>query len=431
MLNIASEWLIILFIVLINAAFVVAEIALLTSRKSRLQTLAKKGVFGANKAISLKEKPEFFLSTVQVGITLMSILIGFYGGKELVGHIAGYISTIRLVGKYSIEIANTLIIIVITFITVLGEIIPKRIAMLYPEKSAILVAWVMTLFMKMFYPFVLALSISTRWVLRILAIKEVDNHISAEELKHIITQAENEGTVEKAERDMITRLIHLSDMKVGAIMTPRRQIIAIDIEIGNQENITKLLDNQFSYFPVISGSFDNVIGMVSVKSILKDKVKIGNTYIRDHLQPVLYVPDSARLSQLLELFKAEKSKIALVTDEYGDIEGIVTLNDILKTFIGDIATQVDGAKPSITNRKDGSWIVSGNLLVEELKALLSIDLLPGEDDDEYRTLASFILAQFDQYPKVGDTCKAEGYVFKIIKMDAFRIDRVLIKKLIN
>lgn len=425
----ASDLAVILVIIFINSLFVLAEIAILTSRKSKLQKLVAENRIGAAKAIQLKEAPEDFLSTVQMGITLMSIVIGFYSGSALVEQLADVFVKIPLLSEYASQIAGTIIICVITFLTVLGEIIPKRIAMLYPEKCALAISYLMLLFTKIFYPFVKTLSFATKIVLKLLRIKEITAEISAEELKMIISQAENEGTVEKAERDMIRRLIHLSDTKVGAIMTPRTNIIALDLQDSDKDNCQKLLNNAFNSFPVINGSFDQLIGIVYVKDLFNDNLLNNEFNLQRRLQPVVYIPDVARLTQLLELFREKVIRVAIVLDEHGEIEGIVTFNDILKTFIGDMATQNPGETPSIVPLRNSTWIVSGSLTIEAIKELIDISSLPGEDEDDYRTIASFILKQFNQLPQAGDAFDAVGYHFKVIKMDKFRIDRLLIRKI--
>jgi putative hemolysin len=422
-----QEWLIILLIIAVNSLFVIAEIAILTSRKTKLQKLSNDGSIGASKALILKEQPEVFLSTVQVGITLMSIIIGFYSGSRISGDIAELIKHIPLINIYANAMANFLVICIITFFTVLGEIIPKRIGMLYPEKYACFISLLMLLFSKLFYPFIYALSASTKFILKLLKVKERPSEITPEEIKMIVSQAEHEGMVDKTERDMIRRLIHLSDMKVGAIMTPRKQIIYLDIQDSDEDNLKKLAKYSFNYFPVIDGSLDKLVGLLSVKDLFNTKITNKSIQLKAQILDILFIPEVARLTKLLELFREKQFRIAIALDEYGEIEGIVTFNDILKTFVGDLATQEKGQTPSIVNRKDGSFMVNGNVQIEVIMELLQLTSLPGEDEEDYRTISSFILKQLNRLPKVGDSFEAAGYIFKVIKMEKFRIDKILIK----
>jgi putative hemolysin len=421
------EWLIIILIILGTSLFVLAEISLLTSRKAKLQKLSNEGSLAASKALQLKNQPEAFLSMAQVGITFMSILIGFYSGARITEEFSNIVALIPFLAPYSETVASFLVILTITYLTVLGEIIPKRLAMLYPEKFACLLSFFMLFFMKIFYPFVVLLSASLKFFFKIFKVKENQAEVTAEEIKMIITQAENEGTVDKTERDMIKRLIHLSDIKVGAIMTPRIKMICLDLHEPNAENLKKLTTHSFNYYPVIDGGLDKLVGLVATKQLLNTKITNSVINTKSKKNEVLFIPEVARLPKLLELFKEKRSKIAIVLDEYGEIEGIVSLNDILKTFVGDLATQEKGQAPSVTSRKDGSLIVNGNVPIEEIMEILQVTSLPGEDEEDYRTISSFILKQLNCVPKPGDSFKAVGHIFKVIKMDKFRIDKVSIK----
>ncbi|AIF81524.1 hypothetical protein I862_04830 [endosymbiont of Acanthamoeba sp. UWC8] len=427
MLSHFKEWFIIILIIGINSLFVLAEIAIITSRRTKLKKYADDGSLGANKALRLKDQPEAFLSTVQIGITLLSIIIGFYSGSELSGDLADKLKQYPIISTYAGVIANLLVVVVITYLTVLGEIIPKRIAMLYPEKLATYVSYLMLLFMKVFYPFIFLLSGSTKFALKLLKIKDRTSEITHEEIKMFVTQAENEGTVDKTEMDMIKRLIHLSDIKVGTIMTPRKKMVCLDLNDPEEINLEKLSKHPFNYFPVIDGKLENFIGLVSVKDLFNTQITDSILNLKSKSIDVLYIPEVATLTKLLESFKEHQSRVAMVLDEYGEIEGIVTLNDILKTFVGDLVTQDRGQTPSIIKKKDGSLNVNGNVPIEEIMELLQLSSLPGDKEEDYRTISSFILKQLNRMPEIGDSFEAGGYIYKVTKMDKFRIDRVSIK----
>ncbi|CAL7960858.1 putative hemolysin [Alphaproteobacteria bacterium] len=417
-----------LILILFNAFFVLSEIAILTSAKAKLHKMAQKGDLGAKKAIKLSHEPDVFLSTVQIGITLISALLGLYSGKSMGEYIGKLIRHIPHIGPYSEIVGLAIALVIVTYFTVLSEIVPKRIAMLHPEKTASLISYVMPIFIKLAYPFIYVLTLSTKYCLKLLRVKENNKHLSLEEIKFMINQTEHSGTLEKIERDMIKRLVNLSNMEVGAIMTPRNKITALDINDDDRININKLKQYHFNYFPVINGDLNQLIGIIAVKKLIN--ANINNEMLIETAKtfPLTYVPEMAKVTKLIELFRNKQLKVAVVLDEYGEIEGIVTLNDILKTFLGDLVILVEGKKPGIIKKKDDSYIVDGNILIEEVMELLQISSLPNDEDEDYRTLAGFILRQLNTLPKIGDAFPASGWVFKVIKMDHFRIDSVLISK---
>jgi len=262
-------------------------------------------------------------------------------------------------------------------------------------------------------------------------VKEHPVEITSEEIKHMVSQAESEGLVEKTEKDMIKRLMHLSDIKVGAIMTPRKKMVSLDLQNTADDNLKIILEHAFNYFPLINGGLHDFIGLISVKNLIQSKITNEMLRLKAKSKAILFIPDAARLTHLLELFRKKMVRIAVVLDEYGEIEGIVTFNDILKTFIGDVATSEEGRAPSILNIKKGGFIVNGNLPIEEVKELLQVSSLPGDAEEDYRTLASFILKQLNRLANVGDSFQAVGHTFKVIKTEKFRIDRVMIEPLRN
>ncbi|MBS0235867.1 MAG: HlyC/CorC family transporter [Proteobacteria bacterium] len=420
------SWLIIFAIIVVNSMFVIAEVALLTSRQVRLERMVQNGSKGANIAISLTKTPERFLSVIQIGITLMNILLGLYSGATVGDTLVHWLDEVPSLQEYSYEISNGVMVLIITYITVLGEIIPKRIAMLSPEKLASILSYGMLFLMKIAAPLVNSLIFSTKLVMRILRVKETSEPITVEELKIFINQAEHSGMVDKTERDMIRRLVHLSDITVGAIMTPRSKIIYLNTKDSDEENLRKVSMYPFNFFPVIDGDSSNILGIVSVKTILNLKMQGKELLLRSRVRPALYMPENARLTKLIEILRAKQIRIAIVIDEYGGIEGLVTFNDIVKTFVGDIATMVDGSKPMLTGTSGGGYSVAGNVPVEEIMEVLGLHSLPGDEEEDYRTLASFIMKQLNKIPAKGESFIAMGWKFEVTNMDNFRVDKVLI-----
>jgi len=419
---------ILILLIALTSFFVSAEIAIVASKKSKLNSLSKNNK-GAKTALSLISKPEDFLSTVQVGITLINVMIGIYSGAAISNDIAKLIGRFETLYQYREEISYSLVIICITYFTVLGEVVPKRIAMLYPEKVASLTSYLMLFFTKLFYPFVKLLGFSTKFALKILKIKEPQSKITMEELKMMVNQAEVAGMLAATEYDMLRRIIHLSNAQVGAIMTPRNKIIWIDIKDKDRGNVQKIIKYPFHYFPVIEGGLNKIIGIATFKNLFKEDLTNQKIISITKGTEVVYIPEMARVSKLIDLFREKKLRIALVVDEYGDIEGLVTLNDVLKILVGDLAIGMDSNKaPDIIKNSDNSYTVSGNILIEEVMSLLEVSSLPGDEEEDYRTLAGFILSQIGKVPKIGDTFHSMDWSFKIIKMDKRRIERVLLKK---
>ncbi len=426
-----TDVLMIFFIIIINSFFVLSEISILTSGKAKLHKMSAKGNRGAKQAIKLIQQPEVFLSTMQIGITLMSALLGLYGGTSISEHIAIKIADLPYVGvyiaDYSILIASFLSLAIITYFAVLSEIVPKRIAMLQPEKIASLTAHCITVVIKLTYPLSTILTASTKYLLKLFKVKDNTNNVSIEEIKFMLNQAVNTGTLYKTEHDLLRRLINLINMQVGTIMTPRNKIISLDISDNEKSNVAKLRKYSFNYFPVINGALDQLIGVVSIKTLLNySQITNAVLYECAKASNIAYIPEMARITKLIDLFSAKHVKTAFVLDEYGDIEGVVTLNDVMRTFLGDLAVLMDGKKPGIVKCKDGSFIIDGNTSIEELFELLHISSLPGDDEEDYRTLASFMLRQLGTLPKINDIVTAEGTTFKVLKMDKKRIDRVLV-----
>jgi len=330
---------------------------------------------------------------------------------------------------YTSAISYTAVTLIVTYVTVLGEIIPKRIALIHPEAVAIKTSLVMTIISKIFSPFVWCLGKSTHFFMKLLRIKKVNDSISAEELKSFIRQAGNEGIIERSGTEMLRRLVNLGNTQIGAIMTPRSSMVCLDLQEPQNAWLEKIQNHPFNNFPLIDGTLDNLIGIVSVKTLFKSRFQEADFDIKLAAQKPFFMPEVAKATKLMEMFQSKKLRIAIVLDEYGGIEGLVTLNDIVKTFIGEMAIFAEGIEPAVIHKRDGSIIMRGNVLIEEVMDVLNIDSLPGQAEGEYRTLASFVLNQFDNMPQKGDSFSVAGWVFKITQMENFRITKVLVKKI--
>ena len=424
------DLLVILFIITLNSLFVLSEMSLLTSNKAKLHKMCSKSK-GAKKAVKILEQPEIFLSTMQVGITLMSALLGLYGGTSISEFLANYLIELPHVGHYlkdySMILASFISLATITYLAVLSEILPKRIAMLQPEKIASLTSYAVAFVIKVTYPLSVILTVSTKALLRFFKIEDNSNNVSIEEIKFILSQAVNVGTLHKTEHDLLKRLINLMNMQVGAIMTPRNKIVYLDLQESEQNNKDILKKYNFNYFPLLDGSLDKIIGIVSIKNLFSYQ-EVNNKNLADcgKASNLVFIPEMARITKLIDLFSSQQVKTALVVDEYGDLEGIVTLNDVMRHFLGDLAILMEGKKPTIVEKDDGSFLVDGSISIEDLLELLDIHSLPGDEEEDYRTLGGFLLKQLGTLPKVGDLVTSEKYLFKVTKMDKKRVERVLV-----
>ncbi len=418
-------WLIIAILIFINALFVIAEIAIIASKKARLELLHTKA---AKTVLQLKNAPEFFLSTVQIGVTFLNILIGMFTGKELTDDVVIILHDIGISTENSELIAYIFILISITYLTVLGEIIPKRIALFYPEKIALFIAPVMIFTGKVFFPFVKLLDLSTRSILFIVRLKKPKNaeDISIEEVRFIVKQAQTEGLFAETEHDIIRRVVNLNDMQVGAIMTPRHKLITIQKSDTKEVIWNKISNTAHTYLPTIEGDFHKILGIMSTKKYLlhkqHSKVKLKNCFVN-----FTYIPDLTKVSHLIEIMKVKKIPVALVVDEYGSVEGMVTISDIFKIFIHDLASLYEEQGAQVKKLKNG-YIVDGNILTDEVMELIGVDSLPDEEEEDYRTLASFILKQLGRVAQVGDTILLANWTLKILSMDNFRIGSVKLTK---
>ena len=423
--------LVILLLILVNGIFVMAEMALVSSRKPRLQQWANEGIAGAEVAVELSSNPDRFLSTIQIGITLIGILTGAYGERTLASRFAASLDLPGPLAQYRETIAIFIVVIGITYLTlVVGELVPKRLALYNPERIAAAMAKPMQFLSGLGGPAVRLLSGSTSLVLRALRFGPSEEPpVTQEEIKVMMEQGAEAGVFEEAEHDIVKSIFKLSDRAVSALMKPRREVVWLDLDDPFVENQTKLASSLHSRFPVAQGSLDNVLGIVQTKDLLTRCLAGQAIDFKENLRPPLFVPDGLPALKLLEMFKKSRTHIALVVDEYGGVEGLVTLNDILEDLVGEVASVDMPQEKQIVKRPDGSWLIDGKLLIDDLKEVLEIPKLPEEESGGYQTLGGLVMLQVGRVPVTGDAFDAEGYRFEVVDMDGKRVDKVLVMPL--
>lgn len=420
------EFTVILLLIAFNALFALSEIAVVSARTVRLQQMAERGSRGAAVALEMVRNPNRFLSTVQVGITLVSIFAGAFGGARMAAEVADWISTIPIVGAYADAMSLAVIIGGITFLSVvLGELVPKRIALQNAERIAAMVAQPMRLLSVAASPLVRILSATTGFVLTIFRVKEtIDISASEEDIRVMAQESAQAGIIEEAERDMVESIFRLGDRRLGAMMTPRMEILWVDVNAPEEKIREVLRRSAHTRLPVCDANLDHVIGVAHAKDLLSSYVAGEKLNVKEMVRKPLFAPESMPALKALEAFKASGVHMALVIDEYGGIEGLVTLIDILEAIVGDIPTPEEIAEPPIVKREDGSWLVEGLLTIPDFQEAFDIHALPGEED--YHTLGGFVIYMLGKVPAVGMHFGWGGFRFEVVDMDGNRVDKVLV-----
>lgn len=403
-----------------------SEAAVISARKARLQQLAEAGNAQARAALELATHPNQFLATVQIGITLVGILAGAFGGATLAEEIASRLSVIPFLAPYSEVIGVGIVVLGLTYFSlIIGELVPKRLALNNAERIASFVAAPMRALSSIAAPVVRLLSVSTDIVIRFLGVKpSTEPSITPEEIKILIEQGTESGQFEETEQDMIEGVLNLDERQVGAFMTPRTQIVWFDLEDSPQDIRRKIVASQHSRFPVIKDSLDNVLGIVRAKDLLTQLLAGQPLDLKALLRPPLFVPESTSALKVLELFKQKGTHLALIVDEYGGIHGIVTHNDILEDIAGNIPSTGEPAEPEATRREDGSWLLDGLLPIDKLKEIFDFEKLP--DEEHYRTVGGFVMSQIRSIPSVGQRFEWGKLCFEVVDMDRHRVDKVLV-----
>ncbi len=430
MSSLTLEILVIVLLVLVNGVFAMAEIAVISVRKTRLQELANQGNKNARVALELANSPNRFLSTVQVGITLIGILAGAFGGATLSKTLATYIQLIPGLATVSHALGLGIVVFGITLLTlVIGELVPKRLGLNNPERVSSAVARPMHFLATIAAPVVHLLSFSTEAVLKLLGIDSSTTEplVTEEEIKVLVRQGTEAGMFEAAEQDMVERVFRLGDEHVSALMTPRLDIVWLDLGDSHEINRQKLINTRHTRFPVCHGSLDNVLGVLSVSDVLAQCLANEPLDFTALLQQPLFIPESTRALKVLELFKQSGTHIAIVVDEYGVIQGIVTLNDVMEVIIGDVPFADNPYESPAIQRDDGSWLVDGMLTIEKFKELFDLaDSLPREEQGNYQTLGGFVITHLGRIPTAADHFEWRDLRFEVMDMDGNRVDKMLI-----
>jgi putative hemolysin len=421
-----GELSIVLVLILINGLFVMSEMAIVSARKVRLQQSANQGSKSARIALDLANNPSRFLPTVQVGITLMVILSGARGESAVSKVLAPLLEPIAQ--KYSEPIASVIAIALVTYFTiVIGELVPKQLALNNPEKLSLLVARPLLWLSKVGSPVSNTLSLSTDLVVKMLGIRpSSEPEVTEEEIRVMIGQGAEAGMLEEVEQDMMERIMGLGDRKVGAIMTPRPDIVWLDVEDPWSENCTKIVESQYSRFPVCREVVDDILGVVHVADLLSQTIQGQQPNLTSSMINPLLVPESMRGLKVLEQFKETGTHIGMVIDEYGVIQGMVTMNDLLEEIVGDIQDIEQPAPPQAVKRDDGSWLLDGMLSIEEFLELFELKGDSMEQRGSYNTLGGFTIIQLGKIPQAADKFDWEDLRFEIMDMDGNRVDKVLV-----
>jgi len=422
------EILIILALILINGFFAMAEIALVSARKLRLEQSAEGGDKGAAIALELNQSTSRLLSSVQIGITLVGILTGAVGGATLAERLAEPMMKVRWLEPYAGGLAVVIVVIVTTYFSlVLGELIPKKLGLNQPEKIASKVAGFMRFLSRVMRPIVNLLSASTDLGLKLIgASPNNEPPITEEEIRGLVEEGTQVGVFEETEQDMIEGVFRLNDRLINAIMTPRTEIEWLDLEDPAQLILDEVMHSSHSRFPVADGSLDEVVGILNAKDLLEQHLTGQAFDLRALVQKPLFVPENTPASRVLELVRESGLHEALVIDEYGGLLGLVTLFDVLEAIVGELPAQDDTSEPEVVEREDGTFLLDGLLPIDELKDLLDLDELPEEDKVGYQTLGGFMMSQIGHIPASGQHFVIEGIKFEVVDMDSHRVDKVLV-----
>ncbi len=419
------EIIIVLLLIFLNALFVVSEIALISARKSRLESMANKGDEKAKMALHLIENPERFLSTAQIGMTLIAILTGVYSGEKFGKELEPYVQQVEFFKPYAGTIATTLVVVAVTFISVIfGELMPKKLALIQAEKIARITAGPMHLISTIVYPFVWLLSGITNIIFKMLNIKKrTDAAVTEEEIKAMITEGSESGSIDEDEKEIIERVFHLGDRNITSLMTHRTEIVWLDEKLTVQQVKEKLNEIVFSTYPVCEGLVDEIKGLVYVKDLLKASPE---TVISQLVKPALFVPENNTAYQLLEKIKTSKIHTCFIVNEYGTLEGMITLNDIMEAIVGDVP-QAGQEEYEIVKREDGSYLIDALIQFYDFLSYFDRADWMNEGEHEFDTLAGFVLHQLEHIPATGETFAWKDFHFEVIDMDGQRIDKILVK----
>jgi putative hemolysin len=417
---------IVLLLILLNGFFAMAEIALVSARPARLQPMAAEGNTGADAALELKADPSRLLATVQIGITIIAVLLGSFGeatlGEDLQDYLAGYTG---FLGHHAHAISMAIVVLGISYFSlILGELVPKRVAMIHPEGIAASLARFMRGLARIGAPIEWLLSTTSDLLLRLLPLRGEPAPVTDQEIGFMLREGVATGHIAQGETAIVEMALRLGDRRVSAVMTPRTQIEFLDLDDPEEEIRRHIRDSAYSRFPVVQGGTHQLAGIVQVKDLLAAAFDGQPFNLRAALRPPLFLPNTVTVLRALEVFKTSSEPMALVVDEYGDLEGLVTLTDILEALVGELpdAGETD---PRIVKREDGTWLIDGMVGLDELKQVLGVSQLPGEDPD-FHSVGGYLMARLNRVPMVADRVTAGDWRFEIVEMDGRRVDRVLV-----
>lgn len=403
------------------------EIAVVSARKSRLQQLSQEGDKNAQAVLDLKNSPNRFLSTVQIGITSVGILAGAFGGATIAENLAAYFKTIPYLASYSEAIGIAIVVATITYLSlIIGELVPKRLALSNPELIASLAARPMRTLSKVSTPLVYLLSISTDFILQLFQIKPTEESVSVEEIRMLIREGTRLGIFETTEKDIVERTLQLGDKRVNTMMTPRKKIVWLDIDSSFNSIRSRVAGNPHSHFPVCRNTLDKVLGVVLTEDILANFLIEEKIDLKKFLHKPLFIPQTTDGLKVLELFKKSGIHMALVVDEYGNVQGIISMTDVLEAIVGDIPNIDELGEQEIRKRDDGSFLVDGLVPIDEFKEYFHLNKMPGEKSGNYHTVGGFLMYKLNRIPRVGDSLELEPLRFEVIDMDSHRVDKILI-----
>jgi len=420
-----------IFLILLNALFAMSEMALTASRKARLQVMVEAGDSGAQAAMDLHENPTKFLSVVQVGITSIGILNGIVGDAAFSAPFAHWLQETFPIKPRAADItATAMVVVIITFMTIIfGELVPKRFGLMYPEKVARLVARPMEWLSLITRPFVKLLSWCTEATLGLFGIRGgPDRSVTEEEIAASLEEGLDAGVIEAQEHQMVRNVFRLDDRQVGSMMIPRTEIVWLDIAATAEDVLRTISDEEHSRYPVCRGGLEDVLGVVSAQSLLQQVMQGNVVSLQDKLQPSVFVPETLSGMELLEHFRASSAQLVFVVDEYGEVQGMITVRDVLEAITGEFTTPTDDNSWAV-QRDDGSWLFDGLIPVPELKDRLELKDLPEEDRGRYNTLAGMVMLLLGRLPRTADSVEWEGWRFEVVDLDGKRVDKVLAARL--
>lgn len=419
----------ILVLILANGVFAMSEIAMLSANKNRLRQMAEDGSAGAKAALKLIEVPNRFLSTVQVGITLVGVLTGAISGATIGQVLADVLAGIPALAPYAEALGVGIVVVVITYLTLLlGELVPKRLGLNNPTAVSIAIARPMNLLSRLTSPIVRFLSLSTDGVLRLLNVPaSPDADITVEDVEMLIEEGTHLGVFEAFEREITERLFDLADLPVSLLMSPRPDIVWLDVNDTPSVNWRKMTESRRSFYPIGDRSLDQMVGFVAAKDVLAAMMAGEDVNLQELASPPLFVPESTPALDALERLKQAGQKRAMVINEYGGIEGLVTIDDLIEAMVGYIEEADEPPEPEIVQRDDGTWLVDARLPADRLKELFRLDVLPGEQEASYETVGGFVMMMLGRVPEEADKFELDSLSFEVMDMDGRRVDKVLVR----